>query len=180
MRIERINIKNYRQYRKLDIDFSSKKLHLIKGIMGTGKTNFLNAINWCFYKEEPYRKKESMRLPLLNLNSKDESEEGDILDISVEIWGKYKDSTIVFKRIAQCQIINKDGKKDVSLYKNPEIQVKHNLGGGSFKILEGEPAQEFVQRIVPIEIRDFFFFDGERLDRYFKEATGQNKKSGVS
>jgi DNA sulfur modification protein DndD len=69
MKFERIKILNYRQYKEIDLDLSSNKLQLIKGIMGTGKTNFLNAINWCLYQEEPYLSKKSQQLPLLNLST---------------------------------------------------------------------------------------------------------------
>ena len=51
MRIERILIKNYRQYAKVDISFPKKEtdLNIIVGRNGVGKTTFLNVINWCLY-----------------------------------------------------------------------------------------------------------------------------------
>ncbi|MBV1767973.1 MAG: hypothetical protein KUA29_06730, partial [Methanobacterium sp.] len=41
-------------------------------------------------------------------------------------------------------------------------------------ILEGNDAEDAVERFVPENIKEFFFFDGERLDNYFKRATGEN------
>jgi len=179
MKINKIKISNYRQYKNLQMVFSSDKLYLLKGIMGTGKTNFLNAINWCFFEEEPYLKKDSKKLPLLNLNTMDEADDGDIKDVCVEIEIKSKNSTIIFTRTAQFRIIIQDGKKAVTPYKSAEFEVKDNMSGGGFDISYGEEAKSIVQRMIPYSIRDFFFFDGERLDRYFKEATAINIRKAI-
>jgi len=152
--------------------------------MGTGKTNFLNAVNWCLYQEEPYLSKKSQQLPLLNLNTLDGSNEGDIKDVIIEIWINHEDHLIIFTRTIQFLIAsNEEHKGKVSIkkaiqHKIPEFEVKINEGG-SFKIYNDEEAQSFVGRIIPSEIRDFFFFDGERLDRYFKEATGQHIRNAI-
>ena len=70
MRIEKLILKNYRQFRDSKIIFpqrSEADLHIIIGVMGTGKTNILNAINWCLYGDEPHLSKDSNQLPVLNL-----------------------------------------------------------------------------------------------------------------
>jgi DNA sulfur modification protein DndD len=50
---------------------------------------------------------------------------------------------------------------------------------GNSKMYEGDEAQEKVDLFVPCGMREFFFFDGERLDRYFKEATGQRIRNAI-
>ena len=56
MRIESIEIKNFRQYRDEKGSFpkkvGSKDIHIIIGEKGEGKTNILNALTWCLYGEE--------------------------------------------------------------------------------------------------------------------------------
>ena len=57
MRFKSIKIKNYRQYRNLEMVFDKEKpcdIHLIVASNGVGKTNLLNAINWCLYGDEPH------------------------------------------------------------------------------------------------------------------------------
>jgi len=52
MRIDRLVLKNYRQFRNIELPFNKNSyndLHVIVGRNGTGKTNILNAINWCLY-----------------------------------------------------------------------------------------------------------------------------------
>ncbi len=82
MRIEKIKLKSYRQYRDVELSFkqtSGNDLHIIVGKNGMGKTNLLNAINWCLYKEEPHLSKDSEQLQLhrLNLKTIENAEEGE-------------------------------------------------------------------------------------------------------
>jgi len=179
MKIEKIIMKNYRQYRNLELTFSSEKLCLIKGIMGTGKTNFLNGINWCLYQQEPYLSQDSKALPLLNLRARDETDDGDVSDVIIEMWIKTDDGRpFVITRKAQFLIVGEEKKKPTP-YKTTEFEVKIRDESGNYKILKEEDAESQVSRFVPNEVRDFFFFDGERLDRYFKEATGQNIRHAI-
>ena len=71
MRIKRVKAQNYRQFKDIDVYFNKKSkndLHIIIGRNGTGKTNFLNAINWCLYGDEPNLSHDSHQLLILNVN----------------------------------------------------------------------------------------------------------------
>lgn len=56
MRIENIEIHNFRQYRNLSFQFpkieGKNDLHIIYAKNGVGKTNVLNALTWCLYATE--------------------------------------------------------------------------------------------------------------------------------
>lgn len=57
MRIKKIILNNYRQFKNIEINFnknSENDLYIIIGKNGTGKTNILNALNWCLYNDEPH------------------------------------------------------------------------------------------------------------------------------
>jgi AAA15 family ATPase/GTPase len=76
MRIEKIIAKNYRQFKEIEILLNKKPdndLHIAIGRNGTGKTNILNAINWCLYGDEPHLSRDSQQLPFLNLKSIEEA-----------------------------------------------------------------------------------------------------------
>src|SRR4030042_6275536 len=104
VRIERLYINNYRQFRDIELRFTKtpkRDLHRILGKNGAGKTNILNAINWCLYKEEPHLSKDSQQLPILNLQTIEDSQEGEDRDIRVEIGIKTdNDRIITFSRKA--------------------------------------------------------------------------------
>ncbi|ODV49940.1 DNA sulfur modification protein DndD [Methanohalophilus euhalobius] len=180
MRIEKVAIQNYRQHINTEIlfkKFSSNDLHIIVGENGTGKTNILNAINWCLYGEEPHISNDSKKLPLFNLKAVEELYGDEDLKVAVEVWVETDEEiTIIFSRNA--------------IYKKPELgknvdpsninfDVKIVGSDGNTQIHFNEKAASYVGRFVPKDIREFFFFDGERLDQYFKEATGQNIRHAI-
>lgn len=175
MRIKKLRLKNYRQFRDVEFIFnknSDKDLHIIEGTNGTGKTNILNAINWCLYGEEPHLSKESGQLPILNLNSINENY-GKYQDVEVEIWITTAEEKYKFRRRISYKIKNKEPIRQ-SIEGEPEFEVMFTDEMGNTKIYTDEEADPYVKRFIPSEIREFFFFDGERLDNYFREATGQN------
>ena len=56
VRFQSIGIKNYRQYRGLELEFrpGAHDLQVIIADNGVGKTNLLNAFTWCLYGVEPH------------------------------------------------------------------------------------------------------------------------------
>lgn len=159
MRIERILIKNYRQYAKVDISFPKKEtdLNIIVGRNGVGKTTFLNVINWCLYGDEPHAYSKQSSLPLRNLSNDKEK-------VYVEIHVSADDgSLITFKR-----------KESHSL----NVKVKYPTG--ETQNFDGKDADPLVDSFVPKVIREFFFFDGEQLDNYFTDEKTKNIKRRIS
>ncbi|MHC4477703.1 MAG: AAA family ATPase [Planctomycetota bacterium] len=180
MRIEKITLNNYRQFRDAEISFNRNRdsdLHIVIGRNGTGKTNVLNAINWCLYNDEPHLSKVSQQLPLLNLKAIEEADYGKNQDITVELWARAQDDKcIIFSRRAVYRVY-KDNTQPMR--QTVELEVRVIDDEGSTNILKNDEADSYVERFVPNGIREFFFFDGERLDNYFKEATVQNIRHAV-
>ncbi|HEY8362750.1 MAG TPA: AAA family ATPase [Tissierellaceae bacterium] len=181
MRIEKLILKNYRQFKDMIISFNKTSIHDVHvciGVMGTGKTNLLNAINWCLYGEEPFLSKESYQLPLLNLKAILETQYGENKDVLVEVWAETEDHRhVIFTRKATFRVYNQG---EAPQKQEIIFEVKVPDSKGNVQILRNEEAEQVVERFVPSKIREFFFFDGERLDKYFKEATGQNIRHAVS
>ena len=175
MRIEEIIIKNYRQYKNTEIDFKKQKqndLFVIIGRNGTGKTNLLNAINWCLYYDEPHLSKESEGLPILNLQTIQESKAGEIKEVLVKVGVRSKEGNyFTFER--KDSLIIDETKKHPRI-RETKLTVSYTDLKGNTKFAENEDATNYVDRFFPKRIREFFFFDGERLDSYFKEAKAQN------
>ncbi len=179
MRIERITLRNYRQFRQAQITFRKRPdtdLHFIIGTNGTGKTNLLNAINWCLYGDEPHLSKDSQRLPLVNLKAIERTETGKEQEVVVEVQAETEQgSPVTFKRRV---VFRKHGDGQM-VHQGTAFEVRFVDGRGNTKILTDEDTHVWVERFVPERIREFFFFDGERLDNYFREATGQNIRHAV-
>jgi len=179
MRIEKIKLHNYRQYRDVEIPFYNEKLNICIGKMGIGKTNILNAINWCLYGEEPYLSMESKGLPILNLATIENSENVESRSIKIEIWVTTDDNQkIIFERKVRFLIY--DGKiKNPVAAESPHFEVKISNKEGNFEIFKDEDAKPYIERFVPRGTKEFFFFDGERLDKYFREATAEKIKHSI-
>jgi DNA sulfur modification protein DndD len=179
VRIERIDLKNYRQFRNVCIDFGKSQkedLHIIIADNGTGKTNLLNAINWCLYGNEPHLSKDSQQLPRLNLNTLVQSIEGTKQTVSVELVTETEGNRITFKRSEE-YLVHKDKKQPVLHDINFTVTYLDDKKNAKWVI--DEEATAYVERFVPRDIREFFFFDGERLDTYFKSATGQQISNAI-
>lgn len=181
MRIENILLKNYRQFKDVGVSLLKKSdndLHIFIGKNGTGKTNVLNAINWCLYGDEPHLARDSRGLPILNLNSIKEAKDGGDKEVLVEVQVKTNDNKrIIFTRKAVHRVYKEE--KRPKLQKT-EFEVKVEDNKGNIDIVKGDEADSYVGRFVPKEIRDFFFFDGERLDNYFREATVENIRHAIT
>jgi len=175
MRIKRIKFKNYRQYRNVEIILKKKAdndVNIFIGRNGVGKTNILNAMNWCLYGDEPHFSKESQRIPMLNLEAINEAKDGKDQDVVVEIEmdvGNSRTYTFIRKatyRVYEGEILPK--------LQGSTFQSLNNDEKGNTINNQDEDAKEIVGGLVSQEMREFFFFDGERLDNYFKIATAQN------
>lgn len=180
MRIESIQLRNYRQFKKLDINLKMLKendLHVLIGKNGAGKTNLLNAINWCLYGDESHLSKKSKSLPVLNLNTIEETDPDKELKVNVEVQFNTGDSRfIVFSRSS---IFRKYEGEKQPIHQKSEFEARVVDEKGNSEILNEEDAIAYVERLAPKNIREFFFFDGERLDNYFRIATAQNIRNAI-
>lgn len=157
---------------------SHSDLQVFIGGNGVGKTNLLNAINWCLYGDEPHLSGPS-GLPLLNLKTIDEAADGDDRQVQVEVSIEADNAESVVLARKQRYKIYIDGDKKHTLPSSSEFQGKLKDRKGNTRLLTPDEASSYVERFVPKKIRDFFFFDGERLDTYLQEATGQRIQNAV-
>ena len=86
MKLEKISIKNYRQYRDVEILFDMDPSHnftIIKGNNGTGKTTLLNAFTWCLYGKEIHSYGHQLGMSLCNNKSVTLAEPNEDITVSV-------------------------------------------------------------------------------------------------
>jgi len=89
MKIYKIELENYRQYNgehtiELSTD-DAKNINIILGENKTGKTNLMNAINWCLYGKEPSLEKTKIELQQCIANEKELAEQEQVL-VRVDVW----------------------------------------------------------------------------------------------
>jgi len=87
IKITSIKLENYRQYFGTQtVEFPNREdgFAAIIGENGAGKSNLLNAINWCFYKKEPHTKKNE-GYAIINQVYLDSLENDCIASMSVQV-----------------------------------------------------------------------------------------------
>lgn len=186
MKIERVALRNFRQYREEEIEFAyaqkDKGLTVIQGANGAGKTNLLNAITWCIYGEEKHLGEKYKGLPLINTSTMAEVDEGTVREVQVEIHMRDRENKMIL--VSRTVGFRKcDGGR---VEKTPSSLA--NMPDGSYFFVARQIGKDMkmdrdpeytLGRFIPAAIEEYFFFDGERLDEYFREESGESIRTAV-
>jgi len=176
--IKSLQIKNYRQYRGEHnvnlLPSKNKNFIILVGPTGSGKTNLLNAITWCLYGIESSIKRDDEReLGIINdkamTNLGKDGVETASVKIVLDVNGKYYS---IERKAKGTKLAG--GKK----YIRPDSELTVMLQTGKDIISSGSP-QFTIDGILPLPIKDFFFFDGEKLDEFFKEKGSQKVETAI-
>lgn len=172
MRLESVEIYNYRQYRNVRFDFSAKNthdIHIILGNNGMGKTNLLNAISWCLYGRESHLSIENRAKKKVNTVALQETiQQGkDKCVVKVCVKISVDSKQINFERSQEFKAA-----KEPFEYK-PSFIVTIISQDGNQVLVDNEEIENMIRQYLPEEIREYFFFDGEQLDKYFISNQGE-------
>ena len=182
MRFSSVVIDNYRQYKHLELEFKKgdTDLQIIVGDNGTGKTNLLNAFTWCLYGNEPHLGSDSKEKGEPKLNKAvilDMVEQGiEIEDVQVRIEIETEDGVLRVTRKVPFRV--KGVSSVTELHHEATLNVVV-IRGASSKAVSSDIAQDYINRVLPESIREYFFFDGEQLDNYFEDSRSAVLKSAV-
>lgn len=160
MKIKKVILNNFfRYYGIQEILFSiddKKNVTILRGENGTGKTTLLNAFYWGFYGDViPPLTLDNM----LNYRKSKEIKEGELAEASVEI--EFEDKGVLYTIIRKQNFIKKNGQ--IIKIGQPYLNITYtNDKGNETKI---EYPERFFEDIIPKQLRGFFFFDGERINR---------------
>ena len=186
MLIERIELTNYRQYRNGIIDFAidspEKNFTIIQGSNGSGKTNILNAITWCFYDKELHLLKDKYKgLPIYNLAAANQlkPEQTGYVEVKIHMRDDENGMMLFSRRIKF--------KKDEDTIQFIPYPNSNADDGSDFRMMRiiNKDMKEVIEpeyilnMMIPQSIEEYFFFDGERLDDYFTELSGERIKEAV-
>lgn len=175
MKILSVNLKSFRQHRDAKFDFTGAvgDFVVIKGNNGAGKTTFLNAVTWCLYDVVDGLNTYS-RESLVSQSDIVDSKPGDGIVTEVEVTIALQEGgrasitrTINFVRV-------EEGVKVVSNTFN--VLAQEDTAAGF--INQSDP-QEWIDNRLPTRFSPYFLFDGERLDRFFKDSDARFIKSSV-
>jgi len=178
MRIEKIEIKNFRQYKNVTYSFPVKKgkrdLHIIIGRNGIGKTNLLNAITWCLYGTEPHLGNEKNAQPRINIDALESARNENKNNCSLQVRMTFISDveSIIFERTQVFKVENAYPLKDT-------VAVTELTAGKTNVITDEDGIERIINMYLPRAIREYFFFDGEQLDKYFISGNGGKIKEAI-
>lgn len=182
LQIRFLRIKNYRQYygeQEIDLSKSNGNINIIQGENGEGKSNILNAINYCLYLEEPHIKEVTPLLPIINLRAIQESPIGSDVDMEIELELGNKDNSHRIKRTVHMKKVelqtdgseknNYEVKRErlgtfpVNSATRDTFEIKSVKRGSSGWVIN-ENTESFIHEILPKKLTSFYFLDGEFLE----------------
>lgn len=177
MKIKSLKMENYRPYWKpFEMNFAygdeaheGKNLTIIVGGNDFGKTNFLNAISWCIYGEEPY--KESTKKIYNQSAAKDLPVERK-LEVYVEVIMENNEGDDILLR--RSQKFKKGTNGNLRKVSDPVFTINNLSDKDNYKIMD---CDSFRKTNFPDGLQQYFLFDGERLLEWLKSDSGSLKKA---
>lgn len=172
MRIENIELNNFRQYIGTQkIEFSQdpeRNVTVLVGKNTSGKTTLIRAFEWCLYRKNVFEDE-----ILLNSQVAEHLNEGETQDVSVTIslWHKYsiddKATRYIIKRIATYLCTGIDaitGKRKISLAQPYSGSVQWlNDDGQTYSDVDAGSVNASITRLLPQDLSGYFFLTGERI-----------------
>ncbi|MFB2974065.1 AAA family ATPase [Aerosakkonema sp. BLCC-F183] len=129
---------------------------IIHGNNGAGKTTLLNAFTWVLY--EKFTAAFASEEQLVNKRAIAEAKQGESVECWVEIVWEHDDKRYRAKR--ECRAYKSD------TIEQGESRLYMQIAGddGRWQLPQQHP-DDIIGRILPETLHQYFFFDGERIDR---------------
>ena len=179
MKFERITLENFRQYHeKQRIELArdrEKNVTILHGVNGAGKTSLFLAINWCLYG----RSLENVKVvenvgELISKEAVFRAGIGELVSAKVEITFLHNGERYTIRRILQG--IKQDN-GTVSVYPTDDLSMMKTRPDGQAEKV-GNPLG-FMNSILPVNVREYFLFDGEKIDNFAKPEASDQVKDAI-
>lgn len=168
MILNKLEMFNFRQYIGHQcIEFSTdkeKNVTILIGVNTSGKTTIIRAFEWCLYGKKGFEDP-----VLLNSEVRDQMKEGDIQESWAAVTFTHDDIVYTIKRSFR-YVCNErtveNNKTIINLNKNPEesISLEYLQKDGQTKTpIDKSNIAESIDRVLPRDLSDYFFFGGERI-----------------
>lgn len=159
MIIKSIQLCNFRQYKgeQSPILFSTdpdKNVTVILGINTSGKTTLIQAFRWCLYGECSFKPKE-----ILNVEVEEGMDAFQRRNVYVELVLQHEGKDFTIRRTQEFQ------KTERYVLKASEqiLKIQYKEDNGEEQPIPFEERKDTIEKILPMGLSDYFFFDGERI-----------------
>ncbi len=173
MKLISLRLKNFRQFygETPEITLAGsdrKKITIIHGNNGSGKTTLLNAFTWVLFGTFTTAFKETDEL--VNKRAVVEASAGESVDCWVELLFEHGNQTHRLIRNRRAEL---DG--DTTKERDEDCTLFISQRDGRWIAADQDPEQ-VINRILPESLHQYFFFDGERIEKIVQS----NKRKEIS
>ncbi len=170
MKLNYLQLCNFRQFygKTTRIKFASgeRNTTVIYGNNGAGKTSILNAFTWVLY--EKFTAAFACPELLINQRAIAEAKPEQAIECWVELQFERDRKLYQLKR--KCYA-NKNARQ-VQYSQTQLFMLVAGDDGRWYPPLE--PPEDIISRILPASLHQYFFFDGERIDSFFRQDRGSD------
>ncbi|MGB5636168.1 MAG: AAA family ATPase, partial [Waterburya sp.] len=171
MKLNYLQLCNFRQFygKTPQIKFASgtRNTTVIYGNNGAGKTSILNAFTWVLYKKFTA----AFASPELLINQRAIAEVKP--EQAVECWVElqFERDRKIYQLKRKCYA-NKNAERQVQYSQTKLFMLVAGDDGRWYPPLEAP--EDIINRILPASLHQYFFFDGERIDGFFRQNHNSN------
>lgn len=174
MKFERITLENFRQYfGRQRLEFAKdrqRKVTVIHGVNGTGKTSLFLSINWCLYGSEYVNNVGE----LISKEAISKVNTGSYVDMSVELSFLHDGERYIVKRIRRGVKMIDGSVHSGSPDDFTMIRMRSDGQSEGIKNPIGT-----INAILSPNVRTYFLFDGEKIDDFAKPESAKQVKEAV-
>lgn len=179
MKLERIVLENFRQYHgKQTLAFAKardRNVTVLHGINGAGKTSLFLALNWCLYG----RNVENIRVidnvgELVSKEAIRQANAGDEVRASVQITFLHNGDRYMVKRILTGSKLLTGA---LALNELDQFTMMRQRPDGIAEQIMNPLGS--LNAILPVNAREYFFFDGEKIDNFAKPEAASQVKDAI-
>lgn len=167
MKLKKLILENFRQFlgkQEILLDVNdNRNVIVIHGENGAGKTTILHAFIWCLYGELNLEHKEHLlnEHKFYNLNN------GEVANVSVTLIFEDRHKEYTVKRSSRIKKVVNEQK---IVHSNLEVLIDG--------VLSKKP-QDTISNVLHKNLKDYFFFDGERIDKLAQPESSDEVKRGI-
>ena len=179
MKLERITLENFRQYYgRQRLEFArdeQRRVTVIHGVNGAGKTSLFLAINWCLYG----RSVENIKVvenvgELASKEAISRAATGDQVRSSVELAFLHSGERYLVGRALQG---TRQPDESVKWDAADEFTMMRIGWDGQAKRVDNPIGT--MNAILPVNVREYFLFDGEKIDNFAKPEAAEQVRQAI-
>lgn len=179
MRLQSIELTNFRQFKDEKIQFAIDKnqnVTLIMGDNGSGKTSLAQAFFWCFYCINSFQDKILLNRFVANNMIPNQKEM-----VCVRVYLEHKQEEYCVVRQQEYTKQYNDSLKPqnsiLAISKKDKNGNRTWLGTGKTESLKNIELTNTINDIMPQDLSKYFFFDGEKIETLSKEISSGRKSN---